>query len=455
MIIAHKAAAHGQTSKQARTIEFQFNLAPRNNRAQQKQDNELVNGINDVSVHNSQPTMTQQRLIDAKNEQEFPSLGNAPFTIRSTVALNMRPSTSGLARTKENFPALGGSSSQNKDPFRHTVSVPTAANASTLLFKTPVSKPAASSANNNKNIANNKTKTVPNKSNDFPALSGKGKKAQLESDMIESSSSFDLGVVSAKHRQLVNSYESSVANALLNQKMKTVQRVDTKPTISVNDPISLITSKDNFPALGGPITSTAAPQWLNATANGNKKQTQMSKKLKVAPAPILPTSKFIDVQNEMANKKSKSNDKAKVTPANEKQIKNAKAEIRPKKSDKENTKKTKDNNPTNPVNGNQTKSGKKINSLPIANTNASTNSNHINNNNKVLNETINSYSSVANFTLPPPGFPAQKSDEKSTKAPPGFENISKTLRQYSYISPSNALLRNQVCEKLEDNDKNR
>lgn len=446
LISAHKAAAHGQTSKQARTIDLQFNLAPRNNR-----DNELVNVLNDVSVYSSQPTMTQQCLIDAKNEQEFPSLGNASFTIRPTVALNMRPSTSGLARTKENFPALGESSSQNRDPVRQLASVPVI-NASTLLFRTPAPKPAASSSNNNKNIANNKTKTVPNRVNDFPALSGKGKKAQLESDMIESSSSFDVGAVSAKHRQLVNSYESSVANALLNQKMKTIQRVENKPTTSVHNPIPLINSKDNFPALGGPVTSTAAPQWLNATTNGNKKQTQMSKKLKFAPAPILSTSKFTDIQNETASKKSKSNDKAKATPANEKKTENAKAENankkpekNSKKFDKENTKKTKENNPTNPVNGNQNKSEKKINSLPITNTNASnTNSNHTNNINKILNETINSYSSVANFTLPPPGFLAQKSDEKSTKAPPGFELISKTSKQYSYISPSNALLRNQV-----------
>lgn len=438
LISAHKAAAHGQTSKQARTIDFQFNLAPRNNRAQQNQDNEL----DDAYVYNSQPTMTQQRLIDAKNEQEFPSLGNAPVAIRPSVALNMRPSTSGLARTKENFPALGGSSTHNRDTFRQPASIP-AANASTLLFRTPAPKPAASSSNNNKNIANNKIKSVPNKANDFPALSGKGKKDQLESDMIESSSSFDLGSFSAKHRQLVNTYESSVANALLNQKMKTIQRVETKPSTSVSNPIPLINSKDNFPALGGPITSTAAPQWLNATPNGNKKSTQMSKKLKVAPAPILPTSKFTDVQNEMASKKSKSNDKAKATPANEKKIENAKADLannqkpekNSKKSDKENAKKTKEN---------QTKSEKKINSLPIANANANSTTSNLN---KVLNETINSYSSVANFTLPPPGFPAQKSDEKSTKAPPGFEFLSKTSKQYSYISPSNALLRNQVSFK--------
>lgn len=411
--------------------------------------------MNHVSGHYSQPTMTQQRLIDAKNEQEFPSLGNAPVTVRPTIALNMGMSTSGLARTKENFPALGGGNSHNKDPFRQLGSIP-AANASTLLFKTQAPKHAATSSTNNKNISNNKTKTVPNKANDFPALSGKGKKAQLESDMIESSSSFDLGAVSAKHRQLINSYEGSVANALLNLKMKTIQRAEIKPATSVNNPIPLINSKDNFPALGGPITSAAAPQWLNATTNGNKKQTQMSKKLKIAPAPILPTSKFTDVQNEMANKKGKSNDKTKAVSSNDKKTENAKAENsnqksekNSKKSDKENAKKTKENSSTNPLNENQTKSEKKINSLPIANTNAhNTNNNH----NKVLNETINSYSSVANFTMPPPGFPAQKSNDKSTKAPPGFEYISKTSKQYSYISPSNALFRNQVSLTLEDID---
>lgn len=439
LLTAHKALVHGQTSKQARTIDFQFNLAPRNHRAQQNQDNEPTNGTYEaVPLTSSSTIPLTSRVIDARNEQEFPSLGNAPINIRPTVALNMRPSSSGLARTKENFPALGGGNTQIRDPFRQPVSAPTV-NASTLLFKTPAPKPVS----NNKNNTKNKVKTLPNKASDFPALShsassNKGKKANLESDLIETP--VDFGGVSAKHRQLVPSYESSVASTVANQKLKTIQRAEIKPVTAPANHVPLMNSKENFPTLGGPSPSTVpAPQWLNATTNGNKKQTQISKKLKIAPAPILPTTKFTDAQDD--TKKSKLNEKSKI--ATERKTENGKGdntstkktEKTNKKSDKENIKKTKENNNLS-TNGNQSKSEKKSNSLPTTNNS--------------INEPINSYSSVAHFAMPPPGFPAKKSAEQSTKVPPGFENLTNnSKKRYSYISPSNALLRNQVSQSFQ------
>ena len=51
--------------------------------------------------------------IDARNEQDFPSLvggaaASAPLTPAVPLAMRNRSTFSGLARTKENFPALSG-----------------------------------------------------------------------------------------------------------------------------------------------------------------------------------------------------------------------------------------------------------------------------------------------------------------------------------------------------------
>lgn len=458
--LAHKANVHGQTSKQARTIEFQFNLAPRG-----RPNQENVTATSNISETMPTPSMTstqQRKTIDARNEQEFPSLGgNAPINIRPTVALNMRfASTSGLARTKENFPALGGSSSNNREPFKPPSSGPSV-NASTLLFKIPA-KMASTNNTSNKPNAANKTKTVPIKSHDFPALPGsssssRSQRANLENDMIETPLTLNSSVVSAKHRALVQTYESVSANMMANQKIKTIQQAETKLQSVSNEKVPSIKSKDNFPALGGALSlmataapvAASAPQWLNGTNGGSKKPTQISKKLKVAPAPLLPSNKSYEnnKKDEDVSKKAKTNDKSKANDkkkdtsktenSNEKNG-SGKKEKAAKKSD-ENAKKTKENNEKNAErNGNGNKHEKKSPEFGVAvkpEQNGGTTS----------NGTINSYSSVAHFTMPPPGFPAKNSENK-TKVPPGFENLSTDNRKsYTYMSPSNALQRNQVC----------
>ncbi|XP_031620728.1 E3 ubiquitin-protein ligase ZNF598 [Contarinia nasturtii] len=428
---AHKANVHGQTSKQARTIEFQFNLAPRG-RANHHQENNNANVQNSYETSNTTTSTTNltRKIIDARNEQEFPSLGNATINIRPTVALNMRPSTSGLARTKENFPALGGGSSQ-REPFKPPSTAQTV-NASTLLFKTPA-KPASNNNNNtsNKNGATNKAKSTPTKSNDFPALPGgsssSSKRSNLESDMIETPLSFSSSAVSSKHRVLVQAFDtsSSAANALANQKIKTIQRTETKSQSVAADYVPSIKSKENFPALGGASSSVGAPQWLNGTNGTGKKQQQISKKLKVAPAPILPTTKSFEI-----NKKDDDPSKKVKSKPNQNEKKKDKADnSNGKKNDS--VKKTKENNEKN---ANANKSEKKRNDS-IATEN--------NGDNNTINGIVNSYSSVAHFTMPPPGFPAKR-NEKSTTIPPGFENLSSDTTASTYMSPSNALQRNQI-----------
>lgn len=362
----------------------------------------------------------------------------------------MRPSTSGLARTKENFPALGGGSSSSREPFKPPN---LSSNASTILFKTPT-KSATNNNTSNKNGAANKAKAAaaPIKSHDFPALPGSAsssKRANLESDMIETPLSFNSSAVSAKHKVLVQAYDTSnsAANMLANQKIKTIQRVEAKPQAVQQDYVPSIKSKENFPALGGGAASSSmAPQWLNGTnGGGSKKQPQMSKKLKVAPAPILPTTKFNETskKDEDTNKKAKSNEKLKTNNQNDKKTKEPtkaensngkKAEKDKAKKSDDTAKKTKENNEKN-ANGNKSDKKALIDSSAIEQNGGTT-----------INGTgTNSYSSVAHFTMPPPGFPAKKNEKNAnssnTSVPPGFESLSKPS---SYMSPSNALQRNQV-----------
>lgn len=62
------------------------------------------------------------RVIDARNEQEFPSLGGAGassgVTLVPGATMSIRAKAfgpAGLARTKENFPALGNSGNSKSD----------------------------------------------------------------------------------------------------------------------------------------------------------------------------------------------------------------------------------------------------------------------------------------------------------------------------------------------------
>lgn len=451
-VLAHKATVHGQNSKQARTIDFQFNLAPRARGQQQQQQHQqqhqqhmlqqqqlLQQQQNDIDANNQfdsrlSPTVNNSTMrIDAQNEQEFPSLGNAPVVIRPPIAMIMGNSTRALAKTKENFPALGGGNAAPRDLFKPLPST-SGLNASAVL-KTKAIVPAAKPT---KSVLAAK-KTPSNTAKDFPALpiTSKTKKA-IDTDFIEVPMSYNPVNVSAKHRQLVQTYESVSSNPANNQKMKIIKQNSAQPVQSKpNGNVAALNSIDSFPALGGASFSAAAPKWLNGNATTAKKQTQISKKLKVAPAPILPTSRSDET------KKSKSNEKPKEKSANDKNtvvadsVNEKPAQIKSKATNAElANKKSKENNDK-----------KKANAPTKSDTNQSkTNqSNHLPNGSaSVTDELANSYSSVANFTMPPPGFPAK--EVKKTKVPPGFElNVLNENKQISqYISPSNSLVRNQV-----------
>lgn len=450
-----------------------------------------------------------RRVIDAQNEQEFPLLGNAPVLTRPNVALNSRPfGTSGLARTKENFPALGGN-----DTAPRTSPASNMPNASAVLFRAPTpAKPPTSAATNAKQKVNLTKSTTDfpalpegnasafNRSNrnleasafnlsaasastsgkagrtkqkfsiatvakDVPALQrscNKNNNRELESDLIELAPAYDLSTVSSKHRALVQSYESVSSSGQVNQKIKTVQRVEAKPQALNADTVPMINSKKSFPSLGGSSSATSnasAPQWLNGTTVKAKKESVQSKKSKVAPAPLLPTSKPTKSNGDHNSNNSTTSvtpkKTAKAKSANESgrgveaaPKSNAKQNPSVKSPQKENGKLESSTNKEN--NGDKTKTSiqksKKANAIKgrasdqlvngYENASAVPSSIH---------ETINSYSSVATFTAPPPGFTA-KSKAKTIRAPPGFESVftDNQSSSFAYISPSNALQRNQV-----------
>lgn len=150
---AHRASTHGrnmnkQASKQARTLELEFTYAPRhregggssganqnsigpgggrsqyrgggasggNSRGEYDNQREFDALLNDSSL-----VQHSTKKIDANNEQDFPSLGGTgsnPVFRPNNVSIRQRVfGVAGLARTKENFPALGsegdGSSGSN------------------------------------------------------------------------------------------------------------------------------------------------------------------------------------------------------------------------------------------------------------------------------------------------------------------------------------------------------
>lgn len=333
----------------------------------------------------------RQPVIDARNEQDFPSLGNGPvLTLRQNAPINGRIyGAKNLAKTNTNFPALGGLSiadgpSNSNTQLNNNNSRSKAASAlfkpqiqkTTTAFKPKVTQPppppkpeenirksaadfpslskatpsitSGFPSNNQLSIAkvitkpavldkisnakqNSKiskppaAKPVSTKSPfDFPSLpSGSGNplgvlkatprpqppvqqqqqqqqkkvvngtlntkpkpnrsvpdnfstttsasnnnnhsRRDIDEDFIETTPTFSMASVSAKHRALIPSYESIGQGG---SKIKTVQQVETTKAIN-NKNVPQMNSKESFPALG---KSTApASQWFK---NGPVKVTR-------------------------------------------------------------------------------------------------------------------------------------------------------------------------------------
>nr|CAD7401893.1 unnamed protein product [Timema poppensis] len=133
---AHRASVHGRmigkaATKQARTLELEFTLAPRRDRMEAgrrgggrprgRADYEMPPGaMGGGEVEEVQPVFHGGSRINTNNIEEFPSLGDAPVPSASTRRTDTRKVAIGnggvtirtlrqppLAITDENFPALG------------------------------------------------------------------------------------------------------------------------------------------------------------------------------------------------------------------------------------------------------------------------------------------------------------------------------------------------------------
>lgn len=282
-------------TKQARTLEVEFTLAPRNRTGESSRGANRNNNYADdeFNEYNESTAVVQHapRAIDAQNEQEFPSLAGTStntFSVRPSVSIRTKTfGPGGLARTKENFPALGGGSS-DASPVHNNNNGYKMGTASALFKNGNTSKNVnsgmvmihLSNRPSTSNAPPKKPDINPKSAKDFPSL---GRKSNLESDFAPLVP-VNHNNISSKHRSIVSqSYESAAAAAPT--KVGIVQREKTSaPMNKTLANVPKLNSKDNFPALGnGTEVATTAP-WVTA-----KKQPTESRKAKVAPPPLSTT----------------------------------------------------------------------------------------------------------------------------------------------------------------------
>lgn len=458
---AHVATAHsrGMTKsdlKQARTLDLEFSYGPRG-RTGGNQQQESSRGHR-IRTHDTQrefdrvpeQTIVQQPpiKIDSKSEEQFPSLAgpSAPQSVQlANTVRHITYGTSGLARTKENFPSLGGTPDENKkaqnqqqmakgkqhkmptassmlkgsapkaskNNNRQQSSAPSSGglrqNASDFpalsssstpnassLFRAPVSapKPAATSSrapiNNRPQPSSGGQKKVVS---DFPALSHsnskKNNKVDLLEDMVLPTTSVDKNLYSSKHRGLVEDYVSMASQVA---KVQTVQQKDIQsvPTEFVQKNVPKLNSVDNFPTLGGgSAESSSAPPWMTATSNSKwKPEQKKGKRIHEMPSkddlkPIIVEKPFGKNSNGSAKPQKKAEEVKKITNGSEKE---------------------------KPKSNNNKENASNRNSEPT----------------------------------PPPGF---SNNNQPKKLPPGFKNVSTPVKaqpEFFYFPPPNASKRNQA-----------
>lgn len=434
---AHQCVEHsrGMTrmqEKQARTLDLEFAYAPRNSA---RGGNESSRGNrsrrNDVprdAEREQEPAIVQQPMvkIDSKNEEQFPSLGGpGPSVQLSNTVRHITYGTSGLARTKENFPSLSGAPvSEKPKPTNQGGKQYKMPSASSLL-KNPSASSSKKSNNKGQGMSAKSNGSLKTVSSDFPALSQstttsnwatsnfssistpkptsssnriatsvasnhvvkktadfpvlslstpkkkRNKNQELLEDMIETERNVNLNVNLKNHHQHID-YVSLASQV---SKVQTVQQKDiqTAPVEMIRKNVPKLNSADNFPTLGSSKNqseASSAPEWLTA-GNIQKLRTKQGKKV-----------------NEMPNR-----DPPKLQNGYESK----------KKADSQ----------VNPAKGAEK-------SKPT-----------ISNNKENKNDTLEK---------PPPGF-------VKTKPPPGFQtkqdNVKSVAADYIYLPPPNASKRNQ------------
>ncbi|KAH8394782.1 hypothetical protein KR222_005610, partial [Zaprionus bogoriensis] len=502
---AHVASVHGkslnkQQVKQTRTLQLEITMGPRGRRGPNEQ------GITNMRSRNEEhsdyldelPTTSSQRqpvTIDAGNEEEFPMLAGIAPALNVSLVRAPPPSmrnlsgTSGLARTKENFPALGGAAGGNILAGKGGPG--SGATPVSAAFKKPANNHAAGAgsvarvnapANGmllhvSNRPAGGAAGKKPAPEMDFPALpAGKGKQKNtrnLEEDMIPSTSGVGMTNVAAKHRTLVDDYVS-VAHPSTYQKIQMVQKEESeaKARMEAQKKSAPKLTAAEFPTLGPSGTKGAPLSKVNGGAAANlnwskpvseKKQRELdNRKSKVAPAPLLPAPKA-STNNNNNNNRNTVNQNQQQQQQQQQQQKQQQQQEANKKDKKSKEKK---NNQENQPKANKQK--EKNN-----NNNSNNNNNNNNNSDKQLpaGDINMSNGNGASTLRPPPGL-SGSGGSPALKPPPGFisnvtvnsvaklpnnltftsssgENYSIVPTAHSYCDPPDTANRNQVCTRLE------
>ncbi|ALC40756.1 CG11414 [Drosophila busckii] len=459
---AHVASVHGkmltkQQAKQTRTLQLEITLGPRDRREQMQQRLANMRSRNDnrleyVEELPSSSTQRQQPVtIDAGNEEEFPTLAgtgtgpNVSLIRAPPPSMRVLGSSSGLKKTKENFPALGGSGGASVATSNSNVAAakkPIKTAAAALAASGSAGKVTRAQAPANGmllHVSNRPTAGASKKpagEMDFPALNaGKGKKnfRNLEEDMVPSPSTTSRDNVAAKHRTLVDDYVS-VAHPSTHQKLQMVQReeLEAKARQEAMKKTAPKLTVDDFPSLGPASTKVAVAPPVAKAASGklnwtkpstDKKQRELeNRKAKVAPAPVLTTTKSTTNNQEKQQKDKKD------TKLAEKQNKQEKQQKPNKQKEKNNI----NNNNNNQKNNN----------------NNNNNEQQLSTNIDISNENL--HPGAPPGLKPPPGFMSNVTVNSVAKLPNNLtfttslgENYSIVPSPYSYTDPPDTAARNQ------------
>lgn len=342
---AHIASLHSsglsrQAARQNRTLDLEITLAPRGHGGQnggaavsvstggtggpsgnhRTSHRDTQNEFDTPSAHNQHgshlqpqymPQQQPQRVIDSRNENEFPTLGGGPAST-GVGAFTLSPlvraygGTRGIARTLDNFPTLGGGSGVPAP----TPSTGTAykKSASALLKAGGSAASSTGSASSVIHLAS-RPATGPaakrpdvNRAQDFPSLGSssagatssagpvKGKKSAslfLDDDFVALVPSANYsGSIAAKHRQLANNGYESALTGSADSKLGLVKQPQAEIKKAAGPlHVPKISSAQNFPTLGNAPSAAMAAQWVTL-GSSSKRAPVESKKSKVAPPPL-------------------------------------------------------------------------------------------------------------------------------------------------------------------------
>ncbi|XP_075165959.1 E3 ubiquitin-protein ligase ZNF598 [Haematobia irritans] len=470
---AHVANVHGrgmnkQQAKQTRTLQLEITLGPRGRSGQTEQGVANMRSRGGNGNHEAEPEIDEPAYnlpaqsqnrpnINPCSEQEFPSLAGGSSGPSLSLTRPPPPTiinhnrVSGLARTKENFPALGGNSSNSGtggDGGGFNNAIKTQQPISAMLKKkpsqptgavprTPAPKNGPTSSSgmvihvSNRPASNVSTGPAKKSSAvDFPALpagkSKKGKSVALTEDMSSSGLQLPVSTVAAKHRTLVDDYVS-VANPANFQKIQMVQKeeLEAKARKEAEARSAPKLTSQDFPSLGGtaPARSSAPAgnSWVKPVVNEKRQKELENRKNKVAPAPVLPKANSQAVNKNAASVLTNGNVQSNATNiANNKKDKKSKD-----KKAKEPEKSTNNNN----------------------NENKATN-NHVNNNNN-QKPSVSPPTSPQTKKTPPGEYHSNVTVNSVAKSPNNLTFTSSLGESYSilpahtFTPPTDAILRNQ------------